>query len=81
MSFFGRAANLLKGGIKSVTRPDSDHGAGARALEEELARAEKRVPARSTATPPTRPAQPEAPAVEPHGPPERDEQGNVKRTL
>lgn len=82
MSFFGRAANLLKGGFKSVTRPDGDPAARARALEEELARLEERAPSTAPrAATPARPTPPEAPPIAPHAPPERDEQGNVKRTL
>ncbi len=80
MSFFGRAANLVKGGFKSLGRSGGaaetrDRVARERALEEELGRP---FPSKPVSQP-----RPE-PAAEPasgHAPPERDEQGNVKRTL
>ena len=90
MSFFGRAANLVKGGLKSLTDP-SDPGRAARdrALEEELARAghqqqaghtPERAP-RGERTAPSTPAERAAPAAPERAAPERDEHGNVKRTL
>jgi hypothetical protein len=81
MSFFGRAANLIKGGIKSVGRSDRDDDAAARAraLEAELARDTAPVaPHRAAGT--AKPAPPTPPAPD-RGPPERDANGDVKRTL
>jgi hypothetical protein len=88
MSFFGRAANLIKGGVKSIGRPSADAAARERALEEELARMDvaRERPARRAAgggAPAEGGAgrpEPEAPAPS-RGPPERDENGDVKRTL
>jgi hypothetical protein len=84
MSFFGRAANLVKGGFKSLGRSGGaaetrDRVARERALEEELGR-----PLPSKPVPQTRPEPSSDTTREPpggHAPPERDEQGNVKRTL
>lgn len=80
MSFFGRAANLLKGGIKSIGRPDREASLKERALEEELARLESKRPS-TTPLPPSAPPAPPAPEVPDRGPPERDANGDVKRTL
>ncbi len=93
MSFFGRAANLIKGGIKSIGRPSGLDEARERALEEELARldAERARAGASGSTRPTSPTRSATPAGTPtrtgatevtdRGPPERDANGDVKRTL
>jgi hypothetical protein len=97
MSFFGRAANLVRGAWKVQTRPDTDASAREAALDRELAEGVARRPgatardARGTATAPagstrattTNPSGSTTgslPAAERKGP-ERDEQGNIKRTL
>jgi hypothetical protein len=78
MSFFGRAANLVKGGIKSLGKPGVPDDRE-RALDEELAGRAAPVPRSVTPAPP--PAAKGAPTPEAKRPPERDEHGNVKRTL
>lgn len=80
MSFFGRAANLLKGGLKSIGRPDRESALRERALEEELARLEPKRPSATPLPSPTDRA-PAPPEVPDRGPPERDANGDVKRTL
>ena len=79
MSFFGRAANLVKGGFKSLTQP-GEPSERERVLEEELARSAPRV-TRPAPRSPTEPAPGKQPADAERRPPERDEHGNVKRTL
>lgn len=78
MSFFARAANLIKGGLKSVGRPSKEDELRLRAIEEELA---KETTPRVAVGRPKRDTR--EPAPEPHveKPPERDANGNVKRTL
>jgi hypothetical protein len=79
MSFFGRAANLIRGGFRSIGRKDPDADAYERALEAELRKDAEagRVPSGRAARP-----EPAAPKPEPtKGPPERDASGAVKRTL
>jgi len=73
MGFFSRAANLAKGIVKTVGA--SPNEAALRALDEELA-----APRRPTTSPAARPAPPPEPPAAPSGP-ERDEHGEVKRTL
>jgi hypothetical protein len=77
MSFFGRAANLVKGGIKSLGKPGTPDDRE-RALDDELAGKTAPVRRAPPTAPPTPKPEPEPPAARP---PERDEHGNVKRTL
>ncbi|MDP2305860.1 MAG: hypothetical protein Q8P18_07510 [Pseudomonadota bacterium] len=82
MSFFGRAANLVKGGLKSLSRPGGDEQAAReRALDEEALRPPRRVTETGGRAPSKEPAPPEPAPEGGRTPPERDEQGNVKRTL
>lgn len=77
MSFFGRAANLVKGGLKSLGGGDAaERERAAKALEEDVGGAPIRRPIDSSKKVPA----PTTP-TEGHAAPERDEQGNVKRTL
>jgi hypothetical protein len=85
MSFFGRAANLIKGSIKLATRPQDDP-ARERALDEELARdaSPSRLSAargRVRSAPPEAPAPRDPDATPARGAPERDANGEIKRTL
>jgi hypothetical protein len=80
MGFFGRVGNLARGLWISSTRPDG-RGVSDAELDAELARpARPRVdlgPARQPS-----PAKEPAPAPLPERkPPERDEHGNIKKTL
>ncbi len=91
MGFFGRASNLVRGALLQYTRPDTDGAAKERAareaaLEQELAGGTR--PAAALGAPRPKPAAPSA--VPPGGAApngtapaglERDEFGNVKRTL
>lgn len=76
MSFFARAANLIKGGLKSVGRPSHEDELRLRAIEEELAK--DATPRVATGTPKRDTREPAAATPKP---PERDASGNVKRTL
>lgn len=73
MGFFSRAANLAKGIVKTVGAGPNE--AALRALDEELA-GPRRSPVVSPQVPPAAPPEPAAPSG-----PERDEHGEVKRTL
>lgn len=80
MGFFGRVANLVKGGVKVATRraPDDDRAA---ALDAEL-RARAATPRPSAPPPAPEPAAPDrAEPAAPSAPAERDGEGNVKRRL
>lgn len=72
MGFFGRVGNLARGKWNLVTRTDPSAPERDAALDREPA---PRPPA--TRAPPARPATPAPEAKQP----ERDEFGNVKRTL
>lgn len=80
MSFFGRAANLIRGSFRSFGRKDPDEAAYARALEAELRKDAEAGRVRPKAEPAAAEPRP-APADPPRGPPERDGTGAVKRTL
>ena len=91
MGFFGRASNLVRGALLLHTRPDPDGAAKERAareaaLDQELARTPRpRAAAPTTPRPKPDAAAPSAPKAPLDGAPpaglERDEFGNVKRTL
>ena len=75
MSFFARAANLVKGGFKSIGRPSREDELRISAIEAELA---KDAPVRRAA-PAVKAEKTEEPAAA--RAPERDASGAVKRTL
>lgn len=101
MSFFGRAANLIKGSLKTLGRPSAEADAKARALEAERTALEGRRNAggrdgagrdaaeRRAAEAELRALRGGAPGADggreapapTREPPERDENGEIKRTL